>query len=126
MKFSSRRIADVVVADVAGSIDHLNARLLDDALSPLVRDAGDRSTPVVLDFSGVEYISSMGLRVLMVAAKQMRARNVSISVAALKPFVEEIFEIARFHHVLPVFPTVRAALKELSEKASAAYGAPGA
>jgi anti-anti-sigma factor len=123
VKFSSRRVADVVVAALAGNIDHQNARLLQDALSPIVNDAGDRSTPVVLDFSGVEYINSMGLRVLMIAAKEMRSRNVSISVAALQPFVEEIFEIARFQHVLPVFPSVRAALKDVSEEAAAAYEA---
>ena len=108
VKFSSRSVADVIVAALAGNIDHQNARLLQDALSPVLSEAGDRNTPVVLDFSGVEYISSMGLRVLMVAAKQMRSNNVSISVAALQPFVLEIFEIARFRHVLPVFPSVRA------------------
>jgi len=126
VKFSSRSVADVIVAALAGNIDHQNARLLQDALSPVLSEAGDRNTPVVLDFSGVEYISSMGLRVLMVAAKQMRSNNVSISVAALQPFVLEIFEIARFRHVLPVFPSVRAALKDVSEEASAAYEASGA
>ena len=71
----------------------------------------------VVDFAGVEYISSMGLRVLMVAAKQLRARGMRIAVAALTPVVKEIFDIARFNHVTEVFPSVRAALEQISPDA---------
>ena len=49
----------------------------------------------MLDFADVEYISSAGLRVLMIAAKQMRARDAKIAVAALQPMVAEIFAISR-------------------------------
>jgi hypothetical protein len=44
-------------------------------------------------------------------------------VAALQPVVEEIFDIARFRYVLEVFPSVRAALNEMSAPALAAYDA---
>ena len=56
----------------------------------------------------------MGLRVLMVAAKALRARGGRIAVAALQPVVAEIFDIARFGHVLEVFPTVDDALAALA------------
>ena len=121
MDFTSRRLADVVVAVPAGQIDHVNAKQLEQALMPLVGEASANQTPVVLDFSAVEYISSMGLRILMLAAKQMRANNVPIAVAALQPEVEEIFEIARFKFILDVVPSVRAALEKLSATAAAAY-----
>ena len=123
MEFSSRRLADVVVAAPVGQIDHPNAQQLQNALAPIVAETAASKTALVLDFAGVEYISSMGLRVLMVAAKQLRAENARIAVAALQPVVEEIFDIARFKHVLEVFPSVRAALQALSEPALAAYDA---
>ena len=123
MEFSSRRLAEVVVAAPVGQIDHPNAQKLQEALAPLVEAAAAAKTALVLDFAGVEYISSMGLRVLMVAAKQMRGQSAVIAVAALQPVVEEIFDIARFKHVLQVFPSVRAALQELSAPALAAYDA---
>ena len=68
---------------------------------------GDR---VVLDLSGVEYISSVGLRVLMLASKQAKAQGCALGVCGLQPVVREIFEISRFNLVLPVFPTLREAL----------------
>jgi len=123
VEFSSRRLAEVVVAAPVGQIDHPNAQKLQEALAPLVEAAAAAKTALVLDFAGVEYISSMGLRVLMLAAKQMRGQSAVIAVAALQPVVEEIFDIARFKHVLQVFPSVRAALQELSAPALAAYDA---
>ncbi len=121
MEFTSRKLADAVVVAPAGQVDHVNAMKLQQALTPFVDDAAAGKSPLVLDFTGVEYISSMGLRVLMVAAKQMRSRNAPIAVAGLQPVVEEIFEIARFRFVVDVFPSVREALVALSAPAAAAY-----
>jgi hypothetical protein len=53
----------------------------------------------------------------------LRARNARIAVAALQPVVVEIFDIARFAHVLEVFPTVRDAVAALSPSALAAWDA---
>jgi anti-anti-sigma regulatory factor len=61
------------------------------------------------------------LRVLMVAAKAMRARKASIAVASLQPVVAEIFEISRFHHVVDVRGSVRDAIAAVSPGALVAY-----
>ena len=122
MNITERRIADAVVIAPAGSIDHVNAQALERTLAPLL--GPDATTQaLVLDFKDVGYVSSMGLRVLMVAAKALRARNARIAVASLQPVVVEIFDIARFSHVLEVFPTVRDALAALSPSALAAWDA---
>jgi len=123
VQFSSLRLADVVVAVPAGQIDHPNAERLEQALAPILDAAAPHRCALVLDFSRVEYISSMGLRVLLMAAKQLRAQNARIAVASLQPVVKEIFEIARFNHILEVFTDVRAALEQLSQAALAAYDA---
>jgi len=78
---------------------------------------------LLLDLSKVGYISSVGLRVVMMAAKHLRARKARIAAAALQPIVREIFEIARFNHVVELFPSMDDALRALSEPALAAYQA---
>ena len=123
MEFTSRKLADVVVAAPSGAIDHPNAMKLQQALAPLIGQETDGRAPLVLDFSAVDYISSMGLRVLMMASKAMRARNVAIGIAALQPSVAEIFDIARFRLVVDIFPTVRDALAAVSPAAASAYDA---
>jgi len=123
MEFLSRQYADVLVAAPLGRIDHAASASLEQRLVPLVADAGTRLAGVVLDFGGVVYISSVGLRVLMIASKSMRAQGKPISVAALQPVVSEIFTISRFYKVLPVFSSVRDALANVSPAAQRAFDA---
>lgn len=121
MELSCLRFADVVVAAPVGRLDHSNAESLQRELAPLMDEFALGTTALVLDFSAVDYISSMGLRVLMIAAKQVRAQNAKLAVAALQPVVNEIFQISRFNHVLDIYPSVRTALQRLSPLALAAY-----
>ncbi len=123
MQFSSRQFAEVLVAAPGGRIDHAAAGALEQALAPLLEQAESRKAGVILDFSDVEYISSVGLRVLMVAAKRMRGCGARIVVAAPRPVVAEIFAISRFDRVLDIVPSVRGALGHLSAPALAAYDA---
>lgn len=123
MELSSLRFADVVVATPVGAIDHAQSTRLQPALAPLVDEAAKARSALVLDLSGVGYISSMGLRVLMIAAKELRSHGARIAVAAMRPIVAEIFDIARFGHVVEVFPSVRDALQAISAPALAAYEA---
>jgi len=123
VQFSSRQFADVVVAAPVGRIDHAAAGELERALTPLSPQSGSGRKALVLDFAGVDYISSVGLRVLMIAAKQTRGNGARIAVAALQPVVAEIFAISRFDNVLELFPSVRGALEKLSAPALAAFDA---
>jgi len=125
MEIASRRYGDVVVAAPAGRIDHANADGLTAALAPLL-EPGAGVPALLLDFSGVDYISSVGLRVLMMAAKQLRGQQRKLGVAAATPLVGEIFEISRFNLILDLSPTVRAGLERMSPAAVAAYDASAA
>ncbi len=121
MDVSSRRYNDVFVATPIGRVDHASSDALQQALAPAATDAD--AAALVLDFASVEYISSVGLRVLMMASKQMRGRGARIAIAGLQPVVREIVDIARFQHVVEVFPSVRDALAALSPAALTAFDA---
>ena len=121
MKISQKRLANSAVLRPEGRIDLSNADLFKDALLEAVAAA---KAAVVLDCSGVEYVSSAGLRSLMIASKAGEPRGVKLAVAAMQPIVSEIFAISRFHLVVPCFGTVREALAELDPPALAAEVAP--
>src|SRR4029453_2430068 len=70
-----------------------------------------------LPLSAGGYIRSVGLRVLMLASKQVKAQGGSLAVCGLGPVVREIFEISRFTLVLDGFSALREALARLSEPA---------
>ena len=68
----------------------------------------------MLDFASIDYISSVGLRALMLAARQVKAQNGRIAIAALTSVVKEVFEISRFNMVYKVFDSVDAAVTGVS------------
>ena len=123
MELSTRRFADVVVANPTGRIDYTNAEDFKSALWQALAENRGEHGPVVIDFSRVDYISSVGLRVLMLAAKEMNGGKRRVTIAAPSPVVREIIDISRFHLILAVFASVREALERLSPAALAAYEA---
>ena len=109
MEIGERRDGDILVLSPSGRIDNatspaFQAKLLA-ALTP--------GAAVLVDFSAVEYISSAGLRALMMGSKQSKAAGGGLAVAALGPVVKEIFEISRFSLVVQVFDTAADALAGL-------------
>src|SRR6058998_138631 len=106
MELTPKRYMDTVVLSPMGRIDHSTSEDFKAALAPHMTRCAEGQDRVVLDFAGVEYISSVGLRVLMLASKQAKAQRGSLGVAALQPAVREIFDISRFTMVLDVFPSV--------------------
>jgi anti-sigma B factor antagonist/stage II sporulation protein AA (anti-sigma F factor antagonist) len=111
MDLVSARHGDTLVLSPRGRIDHASAEAFKAALSPHLAASGP-GQPLVLDLGAVDYIASIGLRVLMLASRQARAQGGTIAVAALQPLVREIFEISKFTLVFPCFPTVAEALAD--------------
>ena len=115
MELTCRGIGAVRVVAAQGRIDHASAADFQQTLAPHLALCSTEGSPLVIDFGGVEYISSIGLRVLMLAAKQVKAQNGRIAMAALTPLVAEVFQISRFNLVFKVFATAEAAATELSQ-----------
>ncbi len=123
MQYATRRHADAWVMRPAGRIDHTQAAAFEQAVLPLAQEAGNARGALVLDFEAVEYISSVGLRVLMILAKQLRERNAKFVLAAPSTVVSEILTISRFDKVLSIAATMDAAMAMCSPAASESWAA---
>jgi anti-anti-sigma factor len=121
MQLIERHVGEALILAASGRIDHASAEGFKAALQPHLERCKAGANAIVLDFSAVEYISSVGLRVLMLAAKQVKSQGGAIGVATLRPVVKEIFEISKFNLVIPCFEDVRAALAALAPSALASY-----
>ena len=123
MNLSPRRFADTLVVAPVGRIDQSNADTFRAALAPHLETCVAGKDRLILDLSGLEYISSAGLRVLMLAAKQAKAQAGSIVISGLQPLVAEIFQISRFTLVFEIAASLRDALAKGSPSALAAFEA---
>jgi len=120
MECSEKPAGNSVILLPAGRIDLSNAEAFREILLKAVAAA---KAAVILDLSRIEYISSAGLRSLMIASKAGTQRGVKLGVSAMQPIVKEIFTISRFHLVFPCFDTVREAIDKLDPPALSAYDA---
>ena len=121
MNVTSRRFANAVVVHAAGRLDQDTCDGFRGDLAQHVEASGRDGGAIILDLSGLEYVSSAGLRCFMLASRQAKAQNGRIYVAALQPMVREIFEISHFNLIFQVFATVREALAAISADAASAY-----
>src|SRR3954467_8057971 len=80
-----------------GRLDHDNCEAFRADLAPHLEACAKDGQPLVLDLSGLAYVSGAGLRCLMLAAKEARAGQARVVVAAMQSVVAEIFKISRFN-----------------------------
>ena len=123
MNIASRTYGDVILVEPTGRIDYAAGAEFEQVVLPLVEPAAGSGAGLVFDLQGVPYISSVGLRVFLIAAKMLRSRGARIAVVNMQPVVEQIMSISRFDKIVEIFPTVIDALAALSSDAVAAYRA---
>ena len=73
-----------------------------------------RSNHLLFDLSALEYLSSGGLRIVLVAVKNVRRREGKVALAGLNQYVNEIFEVSGFNTLIPIKETVEEGLKDLA------------
>ena len=82
-----------------GRIDGANAREFQTALDAAI---DDNECAVVLDMERLSYISSAGLRVILLTAKALQGRNRKFAICALSESIREVFEISGFDKIIPI------------------------
>jgi anti-sigma B factor antagonist/stage II sporulation protein AA (anti-sigma F factor antagonist) len=119
MKWSEREAGDAVLASVQGRIDLSNADAFKDAMAAALARA---KRALIVDLSGVDYMSSAGLRSLMIVHKAAKVDGKTLALTALQPLLMEIFTISRFNLVFPMFESTRAAVEKLAPDAVSSLG----
>lgn len=102
MIFVEAKRGEITLVNARGKLDATSAPEVDGHISSLIKEGAQQ---VVLDMSGVEYISSAGLRALLGAAKHMQKAGGRLGLAAPPPHVRKILDLARFSAIVPVFDT---------------------
>ena len=107
MELTTVKIGAVSVLDAAGRIDSVTAKSLEEKLLSLVREA---PPALILDFTKVDYISSAGLRVLLVVAKKVQQAKGKMVLFGLGPNVREVFSVSGFDKIFVIQSDAAAAV----------------
>ncbi|MGE5477475.1 MAG: STAS domain-containing protein [Bacteroidales bacterium] len=89
---------DATVLVPQSRVDSATAKAFEAKVLQVVNSGAPR---VILDFSALDYISSAGLRVVLVGAKMTRAPRKFV-LCGMKPHIREVFDVSGFAKILSI------------------------
>lgn len=106
LEIREESVGDTRVLELSGRLDTETSADLELAVQDLLQ-AGEKR--FVLDLAGVGYVSSAGLRVLLMLGKSVDGKGM-LRLAGLNPAVRQVFDVAGFTPLFAIFPDRAAAL----------------
>lgn len=108
MQIQTGKEKNVVVVSVKGKIDAVTAPDFEKVLANLIAQG---ENTFLMELSGLEYISSAGLRSILATAKQVKPKGGNILFSGLRGPVKDVFNISGFGTIFKIFETQADALK---------------
>ena len=111
MLVATRKVYEVQVVDLVGTLDSHAAGDIGDQLVAIARGSDKH---VLLNLEKVDYISSAGLRIILRAAKLLQTAHGELKLCGPQSSVRDVMETAGFDSLLKVYETERDAFAAFS------------
>lgn len=112
MKVNTVEEGNALIALAEGRIDSSNALDFDNALGEIIEKSHQA---LILDFEALSYISSAGLRVILLTAKSLQRLEREFVVCSLSDTIAELFKISGFDKLIQVQGTRAEALATVQD-----------
>ena len=110
MDLSVEKQNQTAIVAAGGRLDAAGAPELETRCKALILEGSSR---LLLDLTKVEYVSSAGLRSLLVLAKAVKSAGGALALCSLVPTVRDVMTISGFDNILPLAADRAAALELL-------------
>ena len=114
MQISRENTDALTVLSLTGRLDELATTEVEQAFTDSLNQG---SGAIIVDLAGVEYISSSGLRILLMLSKAMAKQQRTLRLCNLSPFVAEVFEISNFSAMFAIYDNIDVARQGLDHGA---------
>lgn len=101
MQITRHEDRGVVRLRLEGRLDEFATAGAEQAFTALVREGARK---VLLDLSGVEYVTSSGLRVILMLHRAVGNQQGQLKVCGLTPFVAQVFDVSNFSALFEIHP----------------------
>ena len=113
MQISTKSKDDVYIIEILGRMDSIRSKEIEVELNDVI----EHNKNIIIDLGAVDYISSVGLRVLLAALKKQKERDGSIGLVSLQPFVRDIFKMTGFDRIFSISLDQEEAIDRFNEQA---------
>jgi anti-anti-sigma factor len=111
MDIHEERKDGFLILGLAGRLDAPSAKILEEKVLAVI-DGGE--SRFVIDLSHIDYVSSAGLRVFLLASKRLNPSGGKVALCSLQEPVKQVFDIVGFYSILSVSDSTDTALKSLA------------
>jgi anti-sigma B factor antagonist len=108
MEITTSAKNDVLLVTLNGRLDAVTAADFDQKINSLLTEG---ASSLVLNLHGLEYISSAGLRSILVTGKKLKSSNGGFALVGLRGVVKEVFEVSGFYSIFKIFESEEEALR---------------
>ena len=109
MDIQQRTVGDITVVEIFGEIDGSTAPTAQETIVPLAKE----DAKIVIDMSEVGYMSSAGLRMLLVVYRTVSGRGTTVALSGLSQDLEDTMSLTGFLDFFDHFATVDEAIAAL-------------
>lgn len=101
MKITIDKTDEGFLVVLNGRVDTTNYNEFENSIAHLYNEKG---AATYLDCSGLDYISSSGLRIFLTLQKKVKVQGGVLKIFAMQPQIKEIFDISGFSSIFSIYP----------------------
>ncbi|NDV20763.1 anti-sigma factor antagonist [Pseudodesulfovibrio sp. JC047] len=90
----------VTILTIDGNLDAEGTQAMEEKVVALL-EGGE--TKLLFDFTGLDYINSSGLRVLVLAYQRLKKTSGSVAICGVKDYIQEVFEVSGYDRIFPLY-----------------------
>jgi anti-anti-sigma factor len=113
MKITTEKKAEALVVHTEGRLDALTSGEFEKEVSALIQQPDQN---VLFDLEKLDYISSAGLRSILILAKEMKSKENILALCCLNETIKEVFCISGFDSIITIYPTIEEGLALMKGK----------
>lgn len=108
MKIDIKKEKNYTIIKIHGRLDSITAGEFETEVMKIL----EKESNLILDCNGLEYISSSGLRVFLMAQKKIQSTGSHLKLCNLQPFIKEVFDISGFSTIFTIYPKLEDAINK--------------
>ena len=109
MEVQGKEDNGITVISPIGRVDTSTAKLFEEGVLKFIKDNGQQ---VVISFSSIDYISSAGLRVIVMTGKKLASLKGKLALIDMAPKIQEVFKMSGVDKIIKIYPNLQTARTE--------------